>query len=161
MPTILDDTAAWTVLSTSFLPDSAYRYVQIGTFFADSLVAWSILDPSGDWDGAYAFVDMVCVSKASGECDPISSLNSPSPTSWPRTIVFSDELELALDQWRLDGAIEKLELLDSSGRLVARRILHGWTGTVRWSLAGLTGGAYYLRLQLRDRPSVVIRSWKI
>ncbi len=161
MPTILDDTAAWTVLSTSFIPDSAYRHVQIGTFFADSLVAWSVLDPSGDWDGAYALVDMVCVSKANGECDPVVGLNSPTPTSRPRTIVFTDELEVLLDQWGLDGATESIDLFDSSGRLVAHKVLQGLPGTVRWSLAGLTRGAYFLRLQLRDRPSVVIRSWKL
>ena len=37
MPTILSDTSAWTVVSTTFIPDSAYQYVQIGNFFADSL----------------------------------------------------------------------------------------------------------------------------
>lgn len=48
MQLVLSDTSTWTVLSGSFIPDSAYKYVQIGNFFADSLSTIIEIDPQGD-----------------------------------------------------------------------------------------------------------------
>ncbi len=69
MNAVLQDTAIWVTLSSIFMPDSAYAYVQIGNFFSDSLSTPFLLDPNGMTDGSYAFIDEVCVSTMSGECD--------------------------------------------------------------------------------------------
>lgn len=161
LPTVLDDTSAWTVLSTSYIPDSAYRYLQIGTFFNDGLVGWSVLDANGDWDVAYSFVDQVCVSKVIGECDPIASMHGEAFPLRPSALVINHSLELPIGAWGLDGVVEQLCLFDSRGRLVEQMETPGHAGTIVWPLEQIVPGAYLLRLQLRGRPSLVIRSWKL
>jgi len=160
MPTILSDTSAWTVVSTTFIPDSAYQYVQIGNFFADSLCSSVVLDPgSGDY-AAYAFVDMVCVSQQEGVCDPVQSVPSPSATVLPQGLLITDQIRLDLPAWGLDGAVEGAMLFDAAGKLVAMRSLQGTQGVVSWSMPDLRSGLYVLVLDVRDRPALRVRSWK-
>lgn len=58
------DTAAWYYVSGLYTPDSAYRYLAVGNFFADSLSEKTLIDSSGfgTFDIAYAFVDDVRAS---------------------------------------------------------------------------------------------------
>jgi hypothetical protein len=160
LPTILNDTANWTVLSTAFIPDSAYAYVQIGNFFTDSLCQWVEVDPAIDeWFSAYAFVDMVCVSQQPGVCDPVSGLGEQMAASLPQGIAFSDVLEIPLESWGLKGAAEHADLFDARGRLLRSSGVVG-RSTLQWQLADIPTGLYVLVVQLRDRPSVRIRSLK-
>lgn len=160
LPTILNDTANWTVISTAFIPDSAYAYLQIGNFFADSLCQWVEVDPAPDgiW-AAYAFVDMVCVSQQPGVCDPVSGLGEQIAASLPQGIAFRDVLEIPLEGWGLSGAAEHADLFDARGRLLRSSGVEG-RSTLQWQLADLPTGLYVLVVQLRDRPSVRIRSLK-
>ena len=160
MPTILSDTANWTVLSAAFIPDSAYAYVQIGNFFSDSLCQWVEVDPAVDgWSGAYAFVDAVCVSRQSGVCDPVSAIEVLHEVVAPSGLGFHDVLVLPLEAWGLADAIEQAFLFDARGRSVKSMVL-GNTPTVHWSLAELPRGLYVLELKQHGRPSVRIRSLK-
>ncbi|MBL7980442.1 MAG: hypothetical protein JNL52_01400 [Flavobacteriales bacterium] len=160
LPTILNDTANWTMLSTAFIPDSAYAHLQIGNFFADSLTQWEEVDaaPDGIW-AAYAFVDMVCVSQQPGVCDPVSGLGEQMAASLPQGIAFSDVLEIPLEAWGLKGAAEYADLFDARGRLLRSSGVEG-RSTLQWQLADIPTGLYVLVVQLRDRPSVRIRSLK-
>lgn len=65
---VLADTLNWMTLSGTFIPDSAFAYIQLGNFFADSLSSPALLDPNGITDGAYSFIDVVCVSQVPGVC---------------------------------------------------------------------------------------------
>jgi hypothetical protein len=58
------DTAAWYYVSGLYTPDSAYRYLAVGNFFADSLSEITLIDSTGFGaaDVAYAFVDDVRAS---------------------------------------------------------------------------------------------------
>ena len=160
VPTVLNDTANWTVLSAAFIPDSAYAYLQIGNFFADSLCQWVVVDDAlDDWLAAYAFVDMVCVSQQPGVCDPLGGLGEHVATIIPQSIAFSDVLEIPLDAWGLGADADHADLLDSRGRLLRSSSVQG-RSTLQWQLAGLPTGLYVLVVQLRDRPSVRIRSLK-
>jgi hypothetical protein len=83
MEQVLNDTASWVSVSGVFVPDSAYRFIQIGNFFSDANTMIEVLNANGDWGGAYAFVDNVCVSLASGECQvaiAVEDLGVPSET---------------------------------------------------------------------------------
>lgn len=160
LPTMLSDTANWTVLSTAFIPDSAYAYLQIGNFFADSLCQWVEVDPAIDgWLAAYAFVDMVCVSQQPGVCDPVSGVGEHLVGRIPQGIAFHDVLELPLEAWGLAGAAVRADLYDARGRLLRSRSVEG-SARVQWTLAELPTGLYVVHLELRDRPSVRFRSLK-
>lgn len=68
MDTLLADTANWVDVSGTFVPDSAYRFLAITNFFADSLSWPEVQDISGGLPGAYAFVDDVRVSEDLAYC---------------------------------------------------------------------------------------------
>ncbi len=161
MQGILSDTSSWTVLSTSFMPDSAYRYVQVGCFFTDEQVDTLVLDPLGDTESAYAFVDVVCVAQQPGVCDPIAGTPSWSELYVSQAVIFDAALVLSLDAWRLAGKAERAMLFDHGGRLVAEKILTGARGSVEWPLGRLASGLYCLKLILTDRSSFSVRSWKL
>ncbi len=69
MTDVLNDTAVWRQLSGVVIPDSAYRYIQVGNFIAEENIDFEVLDPSGDSPTSYAFVDAVCVSQTEGVCE--------------------------------------------------------------------------------------------
>ncbi|MBK6627745.1 MAG: hypothetical protein IPG35_09145 [Flavobacteriales bacterium] len=58
------DSAIWYMVSDVYVPDSAYSYVAVGNFFADSLSEQTLVDSSGfgTFGVAYAFVDDVRAS---------------------------------------------------------------------------------------------------
>lgn len=66
-PVIVTDTAGWTLISGSFVADSAYRYIVLGNFFSDALTDTVHIstEPS---IAAYYFYDAICVSPTPGEC---------------------------------------------------------------------------------------------
>lgn len=68
MSTILLDTSQWVTIGGSYVPDSAYTWVQIGNFFSDASTSTAMLDPDALTPGAYAFIDNVCVSSVEGTC---------------------------------------------------------------------------------------------
>jgi OOP family OmpA-OmpF porin len=72
---IISDTANWTTIKGSFIADSAYQYVAIGNFFADSLTASFIMNPNGNYNLAYYYVDDVCVSTDSLTCNSTVGIN--------------------------------------------------------------------------------------
>jgi len=72
-PQILTDTAGWTLVSGSFVADSAYRYVMIGQFFSNALTdTLHFADPNSvfPWyPWGYTLIDAVCVSASPDGCD--------------------------------------------------------------------------------------------
>lgn len=85
---ILSDTANWTLVSGSFVADSAYTYVMIGNFYDNALVDtlhFAVLDP--DWDVyGYTLIDGVCVSSSPESCDlsfGLQEMGQTVPTVYP------------------------------------------------------------------------------
>lgn len=72
-PQILEDTVGWTLVSGSFVADSAYQYVMIGQFFSNALTdTLHFADPNSvfPWyPRGYTLVDAVCVSASPEGCD--------------------------------------------------------------------------------------------
>jgi len=72
-PQILSDTVGWTLVSGSFVADSAYQYLMIGQFFSNALTdTLHFADPNSVplwYPRAYTLVDAVCVTTSPEGCD--------------------------------------------------------------------------------------------
>ncbi len=77
-PTILTDTANWTLVSGSFVADSAYRYIVLGNFFDDAHTDTVHFTPGLPSWAAYYLYDAICVSPTPGECPTATGLAEPS-----------------------------------------------------------------------------------
>ncbi|MFA4853594.1 MAG: T9SS type A sorting domain-containing protein [Bacteroidales bacterium] len=65
---IITDTTNWTVITGSFVADSAYQYILIGNFFDTSNVNTLCFNSNSKW--SYYYVDDICVSNDSLTCNP-------------------------------------------------------------------------------------------
>jgi len=74
---IISDTMSWTIVKGSFIADSTYQYIMVGNFF-DDLNTDTIDRVNGV--KSYFFIDEVCVSTDSLNCDGFSSVKSSIPT---------------------------------------------------------------------------------
>jgi hypothetical protein len=114
---VLEDSLNWTLISGSFVADSAYRYVVVGNFFNDEETDATVANPDGYWNLAYYYVDEVCVSPDPLYCKLLSGVvDAPSEPFR----VWQGEGG-ALQVVGLQGSdVEVLQVLDAVGRIVAR-----------------------------------------
>jgi hypothetical protein len=147
-PQILSDTVGWTLVSGSFVADSAYQYVMVGLFFSNSLTdTLHFADPSSvfPWyPRAYTLVDAVCVSASPNGCDLGQGLSAGQETG---PVLFPNPAKDQLVVSQREGA--EAQLLDAVGRLL-------WQGRVssdRWVLEVnlWARGAYVLRMTHRGQ----------
>jgi len=129
-PQVLADTVGWTLVSGSFVADSAYQYVMIGQFFSNALTDTLHFSPEGvPWywlPRAYTLVDAVCVSPSPEGCDmglgiveghDIGAALFPNPAHHELVVVRADGAQAAVydavgrevwhgriigDRWALD-----------------------------------------------------------
>jgi hypothetical protein len=150
---VLTDTATWTTVSGMYVPDSAYDYVMIGNFFADSLSAPTLLDPNGGLSGAYAFVDEVCVSYDPLECDQGSGITehqapvlliAPNPCGSEARVFIHPASRKDLN----------LQLIDREGRLCWRGRFPAGESQVTIPMSALAAGVYSLQA---ENPAGVLR----
>lgn len=142
-PQILADTVSWTLVSGSFVADSAYRYVMIGQFFNNALTDTLHFADSNSvfpwYPRGYTLFDEVCVSSSPNGCDLGQGMvdeYSEGPVLFPNPA--QDMLVL------LHATNADVQMLDAVGRMV-------WEGRVsseRWELnvAERARGTYVLRL---------------
>ena len=82
---ILNDTVAWNLVSGSFVPDSAYRYVMMGQFFSNALTdtlhfaSPEAVDPW--YPRAYTLLDAVCVSPDPNGCELAQGVDEHQDTA--------------------------------------------------------------------------------
>ena len=130
-PQILADTVGWTLVSGSFVADSAYQYVMIGQFFSNALTdTLHFADPSSvfPWyPWGYTLVDAVCVSLDPNGCERAQGIGVNGATA---PILFPNPVRDLLVVEHRDGA--EAQVLDALGRLV-------WQGRV-------TGGSWVLHV---------------
>lgn len=147
-PQILSDTVAWTLVSGSFLADSAYQYVTIGQFFSNALTDTMHFSPQGvPWywlPRAYTLVDAVCVSPSPDGCDLGQGMGEV-PALGPMLFPNPAQNELVVGQ----RAGAEAQVLDAVGRLQ-------WQGRVtsdRWvmEVGSWARGAYVFRMAHRGR----------
>lgn len=145
---ILLDTAGWTLIAGSFVPDSNYTHVLIGNFFNDSLSSPERLDPSGDILG-YVFVDQVCVSHQAGVCYEGSAVPEQGKDDfrvYPNP--FGDELVLGYSGAL--GNLVHIEIVDLSGRSCFHRTITGEPGRIQLDVSHLANGCYLLHMATRN-----------
>ena len=141
-PWIIADTVNWTLVSGSFVADSAYQYLMVGNHFNNTITdtlhfghyVWS--------PKAYTLIDNVCVSQGLKGCP---SANATSELEDSEVLLFPnpavDHLDVVGLGVNAEGAIH-----DATGRMV-------WSGTVghgHWTLdVGVWARGYYM-LNLRS-----------
>lgn len=91
-PLILSDTVAWTLVSGSFVADSAYAYLMIGNFFSNALTDTLHLASNVPQWGRYSYVlvDAVCVSPNSQGCElshGVEMIGEATPFVYPNPAI--------------------------------------------------------------------------
>jgi len=125
LESILLDTAGWTLVSGTFIPDSAYDALMIGNFVSDSLLTPYLIDPSGNYGVGYAYVDDVCVAQVPGVCGTPVGLNAPirfQPLVFPNPA--ANELQFMLH----DAGSATVWICDIAGRMMGK---HQFTASLR------------------------------
>ncbi len=140
-PQILSDTVGWTLVSGSFVADSAYTYLLIGNFFSNALVDtlhFSVLAPSKDVYG-YTLIDAVCVSPTPDGCElgqGVDEIRGAGPLVYPNP---ANDVLLVGNAGGSDAVV-----LDMLGC----RVWRGRVGSDRFSVdvGSWARGAYVLQL---------------
>jgi OmpA-OmpF porin, OOP family len=60
---VLSDTAEWTLVTGTIVPDSAYDAIILGNFKSDSLLIRNMIDSAGTYGIGYAYIDDVIVTE--------------------------------------------------------------------------------------------------
>ncbi|MBP7515145.1 MAG: hypothetical protein KA791_11385 [Flavobacteriales bacterium] len=142
---VLTDTMEWHELTSTYIPDSAYRFITIGNFFEDSLSAPVLIDSTAEVDAAYVFVDEVCVSTASNGCNIHNGMDqSIGLTAWHVVSPFSDRLDVVINAAQLRSGT--LSLWDAGGRLVRSIDFHGGDKRISLTTTDFQDGLYVLSL---------------
>lgn len=143
---IISDTTGWTLVSGSFIADSAYQYIILGNFFDDNNTDTLFMGGDSTYTAAYYYLDEICVSADSSSCElniGIEENNSlvdfriyPNPTRQNATLEFSNSTK--------DNCT--LTLYNIYGRLV-RTIANIISDKVEIDAPNLPSGLYFFRLQ--------------
>ncbi|WKZ64997.1 MAG: T9SS type A sorting domain-containing protein [Flavobacteriales bacterium] len=131
-PQILSDTVGWTLVSGSFVADSAYSYLMLGNFFSNALTDTLHLAPNvPEWGRfSYTLVDAVCVSPDPDGCERsqgMEELGAGVPFVYPNPA--SDVLVIS------NAAGRDAVVLDMLGKRV-------WSGRTQHDRFGLDVGAW-------------------
>jgi len=140
-PQILADTVDWTLVSGSFVADSAYRYVMVGNHFSnaqtDTLPVGSTINPPM----SYTFIDNVCVTSDRNGCPLAAGLDDLGTN---RLVLYPNPASTMLN---ISGVPERalVRVYDTVGRKV-------WVGAARqdlWQLdvSAWSRGTYVLRIE--------------
>ncbi|MBP6312532.1 MAG: T9SS type A sorting domain-containing protein [Flavobacteriales bacterium] len=139
--TILSDTVDWTLVSGSFVADSAYQYVMLGNFYSNILTDTLQFAPQSDpwfwFPWGYTLIDKVCVSTSPNGCDMAQAINVDEE------VVVSLYPNPASDRLVISGAEgSRVSIYDMLGRVVHQGFV---TGTP-WSLnvSNWARGTYYV-----------------
>ena len=145
-PQILSDTVGWTLVSGSFVADSAYQNVIIGQFFSNDLTdTLHFEDPNSvfPWyPRGYTLIDAVCVSASPDGCDLGQGVEDVETTD---LVLFPNPAHDQLILGERAGA--EVQVLDAVGRI----LWHGRIISDRWVLEvrSWARGAYILRIKHR------------
>ncbi len=149
-PQIIADTVGWTLVSGSFVADSAYTSLMIGNFFSNALTDTIHLAPDVPEWGLYSYilVDAVCVSPSPDGCElshGVRDLEGAGPFVYPNPA--TDALVIG------NVAGGDVLVLDMLGKQV-------WSGKVtsdRFAVdvRNWARGAYVLRVHDAHRVQVV------
>lgn len=139
------DTSDWITVGSVCVPDHAYDFIQLGNFFADSLLVPLIIDASGGAEYAYVFIDEVCVSYMSSECalpNAIEQILYEHPLVYPNPCFGELHIVLGRSSQLVRGAV----LLNAIGQRCAEWNINAASDRVTLPMPLLTNGIYQLML---------------
>ncbi|MBK9274197.1 MAG: T9SS type A sorting domain-containing protein [Flavobacteriales bacterium] len=141
------DTSQWYAVSGTYTPDSAYTYLVVGNFFADSLSGVTILDSTGfgTFEASYAFIDDVRASFTLSYCTQeagVGEVGREALMAYP--VPCADVLRVRIRE----GAQRPLHysLRDMAGREVVHGLPAPDAGEFTINTQHLPGGVYVLQL---------------
>lgn len=112
---VINDTSGWTLVSGSFVADSAYRYLVIGNHFRDSTTTLAVLDPDTPLVArAYTLVDDVCVSPDAQGCPLVNGLND---THGRELIIAPNPADAAIEIVA-GSMVASIRIIDLTGKVV-------------------------------------------
>ncbi|MCW5900633.1 MAG: T9SS type A sorting domain-containing protein [Flavobacteriales bacterium] len=139
---VVSDTTGWTLVSGSFVADSAYRYVVIGNHFSNANTAVQVIGP-GNPNKAYVYVDAACLSTDPEACPMWTSVQEnlmEEISLWPNPA--SDRLLIGWGSM----PVQRVSLLDALGRLVLDREVWG-SNEVVLATREYPAGLYHVLLE--------------
>jgi len=144
---IISDTTGWTVISGSFIADSAYKYLMIGVFFDESMVSHTIVNPASYNYNAYYYIDDVYVSK-----DSITSIvnyqeNQPTIDLFPNPA--SDKISFQISEPYKQCNITITDIL---GKEVQKRILIYPEKDI--ALNEINSGIYFIKVEVNNKTVI-------
>ncbi|MFN6117379.1 MAG: T9SS type A sorting domain-containing protein [Flavobacteriales bacterium] len=140
-PWIIADTVEWTLVSGSFVADSAYQYLMVGNHF-DNTITDTIHFGNYIWSPkAYTLIDNVCVSQGLKGCPSANSVGD-----------FQNSEVLLLP----NPAIDHLDIVGL--RAIAEGAIHDATGRVVWS-GVVRQGRWTLDVGAWARGHYVLNMW--
>ncbi len=139
------DTSLWYAVSGTYIPDSAYRYMVVGNFFADSLSSPFLFDTVyGISNVAYAFIDDIRASVDLSFCDSSSGV-SMTQRKWFKVGPNPCMDELMVEVPMGNEGLWRVALYNSTGALVQEH--ERMSGPViRLRTGRIPAGVYHLRL---------------
>lgn len=154
----ITDTSSWVHLSGSFIADSAYTYIIIGSFrdsahtMPQQVSAPPEPGPVTDMVGAYYYIDSVTLEAY--DATTVAAVNSnaaqlrvtPNPVTANATIQFANP----------NGADNTLCIYNQAGMLVDKRE-HVTGNSVQLETRNLSSGLYYCRLTSQLAEPVTAR----
>ena len=139
-PWIIADTVNWTLVSGSFVADSAYQYLMVGNHYDNALTDTILLGPSIQLPKAYTLVDNVCVSAGDKACPQANGVGSLADSE---VLMFPNPAAVELV---VKGLSEDAlgTILDATGR-------HVWSGRImqgswRLEVSAWARGCYVLNI---------------
>ncbi len=145
---VLTDTANWTLVSGSFVADSAYQYVVLGNFFDNDHT--NVLPmPPGNGEYSYCLVDNVCVSPSPNGCD-ITAIDEVPRPGLPTACI--DGASGVVVTWPGHSGF-RAKVVDMAGRTV--RYAETGTHEFRLPLDDWSAGVYIVRLRQEGETAFV------
>jgi len=143
---IITDTVNWTMITGSFIADSAYSYLMIGNFFDDTHSNHVNVNLGGNLWSSYYYIDDVYVSTDSISSIFENSINSPSITIFPNPIF--NKATINIDKYKTCN----LKILDVFGRVMKEiRIENSITEV---TLDNLNSGVYFFLFEF-DESNII------
>lgn len=139
---VIADTVGWTLVSGSFVADSAYRYVVVGNHYDNANTTVQVLGP-GDPNDAYVYVDDLCLSMDPEGCPMSTSVQENGGEAiglWPNPA--SEWLRIGWGRM----AVRNIAVVDPVGRKVFGQHVAGRTELVI-AVHALPNGIYHLLLE--------------
>ena len=144
-PWIIADTVGWTLVSGSFVADSAYQYLMLGNHFNNASTD-TLHFASYPWNpAAHTLIDNVCVSPDPKGCPLALGVSEP----------YMDAVVLFPNPARAEIAMSgvppgtSISIHDALGRLVWRE--ENMSGNWRMNVLAWARGTYVLRLEQQGR----------